>query len=95
MLEVCLSSNYYIAAVSSIKAHPVKRLMEYGVPVCLNTDDPAILSGTLTDEYVIAVMDLSFTENDLKQLNLAALEHSFYPDRNYLRNRLEHYWSPC
>jgi adenosine deaminase len=92
MLEVCISSNFYTASVSSIKAHPVKRLMEYGVPLCLNTDDPAIIPVTLTDEYVLAVADLSFTEDDLKLLNLSALEHAFYPDKKELKNRLKHYW---
>ncbi len=92
MLEVCPTSNFYTGVVPSIKNHPIKKLMETGVPVSLNTDDPAILATTLTDEYVAAVSELGFDENDLKVLNQAAIEHVFYPDKEKLKNMLLHYW---
>ncbi len=92
MLELCLTSNYYTGAVSSIKNHPIKKLMEYGVPVSLNSDDPAILGTTLTNEYVAAVTELGFSEDDLKAINRAALDCSFYPDKEKLKKELRHYW---
>lgn len=92
MLEVCLTSNLHTGTVPSIKSHPVKRLMKYGVPVSLNTDDPAVSAITLTDEYVLAVTELGFNEDDLKALNRAALEHAFYPDKEKLKEKLSYYW---
>jgi adenosine deaminase len=92
MLEVCLSSNLHTGAIPSIKSHPVRKLMEYGVPVSLNTDDPAISAITLTGEYVLAVTELGFNEDDLKALNRAALEHAFYPDKEKLKEKLSYYW---
>ena len=92
MLEVCLTSNLQTGAVDSIKNHPVRKLLQHGVPVSLNTDDPAISAITLTGEYVLAIAELGFTENDLKALNRAALNHSFYPDKQELNEKLAHYW---
>jgi adenosine deaminase len=92
LLELCLTSNLCTGVVPSIASHPIRKLMEAGVPVSLNTDDPAILGITLTGEYVAAITELGFNEDDLKFLNLAALEHSFYPDRDKLKEKLYHYW---
>lgn len=92
MLELCLTSNFYTGVVASIKNHPVKKLMEYGVPISLNSDDPAILGTTLTDEYVSAIVELGFTEEELKALNRSALEYAFYPDKAKLKEKLQHYW---
>jgi len=92
LLEICLTSNLQTGVVSDIKNHPIKRLMEYGVSVSLNTDDPAISGITLTDEYIKAVQELNFTLEDLKMLNRAALDHAFYPDKDRLRKELYYLW---
>jgi adenosine deaminase len=66
--------------------------MEFGVPVSLNTDDPAISGVTLTDEYIKAVQELDITVEELKALNRAALDHAFYPAKNELKKRLLQLW---
>lgn len=92
LLEVCLTSNIHTGVVDEITDHPAKRLKEKAVPFCLNTDDPAISNITLSDEYVSAVQNLGFTEQDLKSLNMTALEHAFYPDKKRLIKKLRHFW---
>jgi len=92
LLEVCLTSNLQTGVVPCVGEHPLPRLIEHGVPVSLNTDDPAISAISLTDEYVSAVTGLKLTEIDLRALNLAALDHAFYPDRRELKKRLRRYW---
>ena len=92
LLEICLTSNLQTGVVSEIKNHPIRKLMEYDVPVSLNTDDPAISGITLTDEYLRAVQELNFTIEDLKTLNKTALAHAFYPDKKWLNKRLINLW---
>jgi adenosine deaminase len=92
LLELCLSSNVYTGAVSAVRNHPIRQLMENGVPVSLNTDDPAMFGLTLTDDYVLAVTELGFNTDELKRINQTALDHAFHPDKQMLKKNLSHCW---
>ena len=92
MLELCLTSNVHTGVVPSIDAHPIRKLMEFGIPVSINSDDPAISATSLSLEYARASEFLGFTEPELRELNLQSLDHAFYPDKAALKSRLAHLW---
>lgn len=50
-LEVCPTSNVHLGVVPSLKAHPLPQMLDAGLCVTLNTDDPALFQTTLADEY--------------------------------------------
>lgn len=78
-LEICLTSNLRLGLVESVAAHPVRRLFDAGVPITLNTDDPALFQTTLTNEYRLAATELGFTETELRQIAANSLRFSFDP----------------
>jgi aminodeoxyfutalosine deaminase len=76
-LEVCITSNLRTRAVPSLAAHPVRRLYDAGVPIILNSDDPALFDCTLTSEYELAAREFGFTEEQLAGLAQNAFRYAF------------------
>jgi adenosine deaminase len=75
--EVCMTSNYQTGVVKSLPKHPVARMIEAGLDVTINTDDPSISQITLSNEYQIAVDDLQLSKATLKERILAAAQAAF------------------
>ena len=65
-LEVCITSNLVTGVVARIEDHPVRRLFDAGVPIVLNTDDPAMFGCTLLGEYRLAAERFAFSETELR-----------------------------
>jgi aminodeoxyfutalosine deaminase len=64
-LEVCITSNVCTGAVRSLAEHPVRKLYDAGVPITINTDDPALFRTSLHNEYAIARDRFGISEPEL------------------------------
>ncbi len=78
-LEVCPTSNWLTSAVPSTAEHPIKRLMDTGVPVTINSDDPGLFGIDLCHEYEILDREHGFTRADFDRCNDVAAAQSFLP----------------
>ena len=75
-LEVCMTSNVRTRIYPSFEAHPLPRLVEAGVPVTLNTDDPTFFGTTLSQEYAQAAK-LGLTGAQLAEIVRNAGRYAF------------------
>ena len=83
-VEVCLTSNLRTGVCSSISEHPVRNYFDQGVMVTLNTDDPAMFSTSLCQEYQLAQDTFGFTDEHLRELARNSFEASFLPPEKKL-----------
>jgi adenosine deaminase len=54
VFEVCPTSNYQSGVFTSLDQHPLAAMVNAGLLVTVNTDDPAISQIDLSDEYELA-----------------------------------------
>ena len=85
--EVCLTSNVASGAVRSYAEHPLPRLIQAGIPVTLNSDDPSICGIRLSDEYRAAIQHYALSLDSLRGMILTAAQAAFLPERE--RRQLE------
>ncbi len=85
-LEVCPVSNYCLGIVKQGEMHPIREMLDAGLNCCINSDDPAMFSTSLINEY-LTLASLGFSWPELRQLNLNALEVSFLSDTEKERYR--------
>jgi adenosine deaminase/aminodeoxyfutalosine deaminase len=78
-LEVSITSNVKTGAVRSLADHPLRRIIDAGVPVTLNTDDPGIFETTLANEFETARRFCGLTESEIAQTTRNANRYRFVP----------------
>jgi aminodeoxyfutalosine deaminase len=79
-LEVCPTSNVRTRQVDSVEAHPVRRMLDHGVLVTLNTDDPPMFGATLEGEYLAVASALGLGHAEVAGLARNAVYASFLPE---------------
>ena len=67
-LEICITSNLVTGVVKRLEEHPVRQLFDAGVPIVLNTDDPAMFGCSLVGEYRLAAGRFGFAEAELRAI---------------------------
>src|SRR5882672_11085005 len=76
-LGVCPISNVTLGVYASLAAHPIDRLRRAGVPVSINTDDPALLGARLEDEYAGCAATFGWSAADVRGIAHTSIEASF------------------
>ncbi|MEV4464050.1 adenosine deaminase [Micromonospora echinofusca] len=76
-MEVCPTSNVRTRAVAAIEEHPLRQLVDAGLLVTINSDDPPMFGTTLNDEYAVAARLLDAGPQGLAALARDAVTASF------------------
>jgi adenosine deaminase len=76
-LTVCPLSNVKLRVFDSIERHNIKRLLERGVCVTVNSDDPAYFGGYILENFLALEHGLALTPEELTTLARNSFEASF------------------
>lgn len=87
-LEVSPHSNYCLGVVEQNQPHPIRKMFDAGLYCTVNSDDPAMFSTSLTNEY-LTLAEQGFSWEELWQLNLNTLDATFLGEVEKDRYRVE------
>ncbi|MEN8124883.1 MAG: adenosine deaminase [Bacteroidota bacterium] len=93
-LTVCPLSNTALKVVDDLKHHPLKKMMDLGLKVTVNSDDPAYFGGQVNQNYIEIQKALDLNKDDLYQLAKNSFQYSLLNNnlkKQYL-NELEKYY---
>jgi adenosine deaminase len=76
-LGICPTSNLVLRVYPSIQDHPIEKLRVAGVPVSVNTDDPAFLGTSLVGEYGLCRQTFGWTDEIAKSVARTSIQSSF------------------
>jgi len=79
-LTMCPLSNVKLRVFDTMEDHNLKRLLDRGVKVMINSDDPSYFGGYLTDNYLAVQRALELTQTDLVALARNGIEATFLDD---------------
>ncbi|HHB78454.1 MAG TPA: adenosine deaminase [Saprospiraceae bacterium] len=79
-LTVCPLSNLKLCVVDDLKNHPLRKLMQNGLKVTINSDDPAYFGGYMNENFWAIADALDLSKDELYTLLRNAFEASFVSD---------------
>jgi adenosine deaminase len=79
-LTMCPLSNLELQVTPVLARHPLKKLLDAGLTVTVNSDDPAYFGGYLLDNYVAVERALGLGRDDLAQLARNSIVASLLAD---------------
>ncbi|GLZ34166.1 adenosine deaminase [Lentzea sp. NBRC 105346] len=79
-LEVCPTSNLRTNVVRTPREHPLPALLDAGIVVTLNTDDPGMFHTDLNSEYLFCHQEFGLGRSELADLARNSVTASFAPD---------------
>ena len=75
-LTLCPLSNISLQVVDDLKDHPLKKMMEIGLKVTVNSDDPAYFGGQINQNYIEIQKALDLSKENLYELAKNSFQYS-------------------
>lgn len=90
-VEMCPTSNLQTKAVAQDALYPMKKFLDAGILVTINTDNRTVSNTTLGQEMTLVQCKYHITEQEIRQMQKNAIEVSFASDdvKHKLWNKME------
>ena len=75
-LTVCPLSNTALQVVKDMKDHPLKKMLDLGLKVTVNSDDPAYFGGQLVANFDAITEELNLSKDEIVQLVRNSFQYS-------------------
>ncbi|MGI9531799.1 adenosine deaminase [Lutimonas sp.] len=75
-LTVCPLSNSALQVVTDLHKHPLKKMMNLGMKVTVNSDDPAYFGGQLNKNFIEIQKALDLSKKDIYELAKNSFEYA-------------------
>lgn len=94
-LTVCPLSNLKLKNVDRIENHPIKIMLDKGLVVTVNSDDPAYFGGYMNENYQAITEALNLSKEDLYQLSLNSFNSAFLAtgEKATLTSKLDQFYA--
>ncbi len=76
---VCPLSNIKLRVFNSMAEHPIKKFLDLGLCVTINSDDPSYFGGYIEENFLAVQHSFSLTKAQLAQFAINSFEASFLP----------------
>ncbi len=80
-VTVCPLSNVRLQVVDRLTAHPLPAMLDAGLSVSINSDDPAYFGGYIGDNYTAVGAELGLDRATLAEIARQSFRSSFLPQR--------------
>jgi adenosine deaminase len=78
-LEVCPTSNVCLGGSATLAAHPIQRMIDAGLNVTVNSDDPPMFNTTLTEEFIRCAETFGWSAHQVDRLIMNAARSVLLP----------------
>lgn len=91
-LEVCPSSNIKLGLFPDMQQHPFPILLQQGIQLSLNSDDPPFMSTTVAKEYERVQQAYGYSDAIMNDITRMAIAHAFVdePTKARLYAKMDH-----
>jgi adenosine deaminase len=95
-LTLCPLSNVALKVVDKLEDFPLHKMLDQGLKITINSDDPAYFGGQLNTNFKAIVEKLNLDKNTVYQLAKNSIEYSLLDSKRktILKKELEEYYSP-
>ena len=96
-LTICPLSNVKLRLVADMRDHPLRKMLDLGLKVTVNSDDPSYFGGYMNENYIAVAEALNLDRSHILKLAQNSIDASFLDQagKNALHQKLEAYTLNC